>query len=343
MRQYHYDSRGSTIAVTDSAQTTIQQYAYDPFGRVANTTGTEANPFGFLGRYGVLDEGEDLSYIRARYYDTEQQRFVSKDNSLGQERSSQLLNRYAFAGGNPLRFIDVSGFSPKEVVGAIQLDNNVPTNTTIFIEDLLITSKAAAPDSLLYQYLGWDSQRSWANGAAIAGVKIAGSELAKSIANGWFQEGVKMIVRPAADWVERGNNVFDAQKLISASNRVESALGFIKFTGLLVGGYGEILNRGYSLEQFGKDVFDRDVYVFAAQNPDALLQALTEGFASTAAVTVNSLSYGVTDFSGKDVERAVGAYVDKVNEFNDAYSRGIQHAGNWLGDKLYTACPNCFK
>ena len=60
-------------------ETSVNQYAYDPFGRVANTDGTQPNPFGFLGRHGVIDEGEDLSYIRARYYDSEQQRFVSKD------------------------------------------------------------------------------------------------------------------------------------------------------------------------------------------------------------------------------------------------------------------------
>jgi RHS repeat-associated protein len=114
--QYHYDSRGSTIAMTDVAENVVQQYAYDPFGRMANTDGSEANPFGFLGRHGVLDEGDDLSYIRARYFDRKQQRFTGKDKNAGQEQVTQTLNRYIYSLNSPLRLVDISGFHAKEIV-----------------------------------------------------------------------------------------------------------------------------------------------------------------------------------------------------------------------------------
>jgi len=115
---YHYDSRGSTIALTDASGATTDTYAYDPFGKPANSTGSTDNPFTYIGRHGVIDEGDDLFYIRARYYDSEQQRFVSKDVKAGNDGDGQSLNRYVYGLNNPVRLIDISGFSAKEGGGS---------------------------------------------------------------------------------------------------------------------------------------------------------------------------------------------------------------------------------
>ena len=119
---FHYDSRGSTVAITDATETLTGQYAYDPFGRVIASNGAN-NPFRYLGRHGVLDEGDDLNYIRARYYDSGQQRFINKDLILGDIRDSQTLNRYIIALNNPVINIDPSGlYSWKTAgVGILQL------------------------------------------------------------------------------------------------------------------------------------------------------------------------------------------------------------------------------
>lgn len=119
MMQYHYDARGSTIAMTDAAENVVQTYAYDPFGRIANTDGAAVNPFGFLGRYGVLDEEEDLSYIQARYYDSEQQRFVTKDAKFGMQRLTQSFNRYSYSLNSPLRYIDFTGYSGQTIESSL--------------------------------------------------------------------------------------------------------------------------------------------------------------------------------------------------------------------------------
>lgn len=111
---YHYDSRGSTIALTDSTQNQTDAYAYDSFGSVANSTGSTPNPFKYVGGYGVMDEGNGLKYIRARYYSPELGRFITKDPITGKEGDSQSLNRYVYALNNPVRLVDVSGFSAKE-------------------------------------------------------------------------------------------------------------------------------------------------------------------------------------------------------------------------------------
>jgi RHS repeat-associated protein len=107
---YHYDLRGSTVAMTDSGGNVTDKYAYDPFGTVVNTTGTLANPFKYVGRYGVMDEGTGLAYIRARYYSPSLGRFVTKDPVTGKDGDSQSLNRYIYALNNPVRLVDVSGF-----------------------------------------------------------------------------------------------------------------------------------------------------------------------------------------------------------------------------------------
>jgi RHS repeat-associated protein len=115
VRYYHQDSRGSTVALTDSAGTITDRYAYDPFGRLANSAGTTANPFKFVGQYGLMDDGSGLTYIRARYYQPERGRFLSKDPKPGSDTDTQSLHRYVYAMNNPIRLVDVSGYSPLEV------------------------------------------------------------------------------------------------------------------------------------------------------------------------------------------------------------------------------------
>jgi len=111
---YHYDSRGSTIALSDGSGALTDKYAYDPFGKVANIEGSTSNPFKYMGRYGLMDEGNGLTYIRARYYAPELGRFITKDPLTGKDRDSQSLNRYVYAVNNPVRLVDVSGFSALE-------------------------------------------------------------------------------------------------------------------------------------------------------------------------------------------------------------------------------------
>lgn len=111
---YHYDSRGSTIALTDLSENITDKYAYGPFGKLANSTGSTTNPFKYVGRYGVQDEENGLQYIRARYYASELGRFVTKDTLAGNDKDGQSLNRYVYALNNPVVLIDISGFSAQE-------------------------------------------------------------------------------------------------------------------------------------------------------------------------------------------------------------------------------------
>ena len=64
---------------TTRAGNIVNQYAYDAFGRVISQIQAISNPFKYVGRFGVMDDGNGLLYMRARYYDPAIGRFINKD------------------------------------------------------------------------------------------------------------------------------------------------------------------------------------------------------------------------------------------------------------------------
>ncbi|MBU1752584.1 hypothetical protein KKG56_01805, partial [bacterium] len=122
---YHYDSRGSTVAITDSGENITDKYAYDEFGEVLAVHETNSNPFRYVGRYGVMDEGNGLLFMRARYYDVNTGRFLSKDPLRGELMETGSLNRYVYAMNNPIMLIDISGLSASDSYQSTLLDTVV--------------------------------------------------------------------------------------------------------------------------------------------------------------------------------------------------------------------------
>lgn len=112
---YHYDTIGNTVAVTDNSGTVTESYTYDEFGAVLASSGVSANPFRYVGRYGVMDEGNGLLQMRARYYDTDTGRFLSRD-PLGFGGGD--LNMYMYAGGNSVVKIDPSGTTGETIAAS---------------------------------------------------------------------------------------------------------------------------------------------------------------------------------------------------------------------------------
>ena len=97
----HQDRQYNLRGLTDSTGTLVEYYAYSPYGeRTAyDSTGTEIDQvtnalltdYGFTGRR--YDVESDLWYFRARYFDTEMGRFVSRD-PLGYVDGFGLYNGY---------------------------------------------------------------------------------------------------------------------------------------------------------------------------------------------------------------------------------------------------------
>jgi RHS repeat-associated protein len=105
---YHYDRQGSTLALTDGSGTVTDKYAYSPYGELLAQEGPSTQPFRFLGAFGIRSEGT-LCQVRARYYDPQTARFLSRDPAVPRLSDPRTLDPYLYALGNPLRYVDRDG------------------------------------------------------------------------------------------------------------------------------------------------------------------------------------------------------------------------------------------
>ena len=113
---YHFDPRGSTVAMTDTSQAVVNSYAYDEFGAVLNNNQqTLAQPFTYVGQFGVMQEPNGLRFMRARYYDTATGRFLSKDPVSAGVESPQNINGYPYVLNDPIAVTDPLGTSPWDI------------------------------------------------------------------------------------------------------------------------------------------------------------------------------------------------------------------------------------
>jgi len=102
---YHFDYRGSTIALTGNNGNVTDRIEYSAYGLTTYRVGTSDTPFLFNGRYGVQTDANGLLYMRARYYNPYLCRFINQDPS----GFSGGLNFYAYANGNPVSLLDPFG------------------------------------------------------------------------------------------------------------------------------------------------------------------------------------------------------------------------------------------
>ncbi len=101
-KTYHFDYRGSTVAITDISGNITDTFKYDTYGKMTEHTGDSFVIFGYNGRDGVVTDKNGLLYMRARYYSPEMRRFINADILHGEISNSITLNRYAYANGNPV-------------------------------------------------------------------------------------------------------------------------------------------------------------------------------------------------------------------------------------------------
>ena len=174
---YHYDYRGSTVALTDGNGNVTDRLEYSLYGLMTYRAGTSDTPFLFNGRYGVHTDPNGLLYMRARYYNPYLCRFINPDPS----GFGGGLNWYCYADANPISNLDPFGLcSGGETAGSSWL----PTvNGTAAV---LIPGAASAQNA--YTYF---SQGNYANGAVamvssageavVGGLMYAGTEATSSL------------------------------------------------------------------------------------------------------------------------------------------------------------------
>jgi RHS repeat-associated protein len=90
-------------------------YEYDAFGVERNPDKEDENPFRYCGEFFDLSSG--TYYLRNRYYNPQNGRFMSQDCfDYMDDRDPLSLNLYTYCQNNPLRYYDPSGNSPKDIL-----------------------------------------------------------------------------------------------------------------------------------------------------------------------------------------------------------------------------------
>ena len=165
---YHYDYRGSTVALTDGNGNVTDRMEYSLYATMTYRVGTNEAPFLFDGRYGVMTDPNGLLYMRARYYNPYLCRFLNPDPS----GFAGGLNFYAYANGNPVSFTD-------------------PVGKYAILDDLAFTASGAVlgavgqgvTDLVTWKWTGWSGiGRAAAAGAAGGEATLYGTPIAGAAA-----------------------------------------------------------------------------------------------------------------------------------------------------------------
>jgi RHS repeat-associated protein len=117
---YHQDGLGSTRLLTDSTGQVTDRYTYDAYGRLLSHVGSSDNEKQFAGEQRDAETG--LDYLRARYYDPDLGRFISKDPFAGFLSDPMSQHDYQYAHANPVNFTDPTGyFTMGEAMATVSL------------------------------------------------------------------------------------------------------------------------------------------------------------------------------------------------------------------------------
>src|SRR5262249_680390 len=94
-------------ALADATGVLTDRYRYSAFGQLQERTGTTVNPYGYTAQQ--TDTSTGLQYLRARYYNPADGRFLSRDTFPGSFGNPVDLNRYVYVANAPVNSSDPSG------------------------------------------------------------------------------------------------------------------------------------------------------------------------------------------------------------------------------------------
>lgn len=113
---YHFDGLGSTRLLSDSNGIVSDTNDYDAFGNQMAATGTSANEFLFTGQQYDVNIG--FYFLRARYFQPGNGRFIAYDPFVGDPYAPMSLHKYVYAADDPVNKIDPSG---REALAALSV------------------------------------------------------------------------------------------------------------------------------------------------------------------------------------------------------------------------------
>jgi RHS repeat-associated protein len=136
---YTFSAIGDTSELTDSMEVVVNSYALDPFRATLREFETVNNPFEYLGEQGVMNEGNGLQFMRARYYSVDEGRFLQND-PIGLDGGD--VNLYRYAENNFTVLSDPSGLSFQGILKLYHGAQRI--NETLNVAELILNSRCSS-------------------------------------------------------------------------------------------------------------------------------------------------------------------------------------------------------
>ena len=110
---YMTNLQGDVIAIVNTSNVAVVEYAYDAWGNILSITGSMANTLGTLNpltyRGYVYDYETGLYYVSSRYYDPVWGRFLNSDVLISTGQGLLGNNMFAYCRNNPVCRKDITG------------------------------------------------------------------------------------------------------------------------------------------------------------------------------------------------------------------------------------------
>ncbi|MCE7980699.1 MAG: tandem-95 repeat protein [Caldilinea sp. CFX5] len=104
---YGYDGQGSVRTLMEQSGGDLHKYVYDAFGLLISSGGISSNIYLFVGEQ--HDSTLGTYYLRARFYDAPNGRFLTTDPVWGSRGDPATLHKYLYVANDPQNKIDPSG------------------------------------------------------------------------------------------------------------------------------------------------------------------------------------------------------------------------------------------
>ena len=186
-RYVQADGFGSTRLLTDETGAVTDAIDYDAFGNVIARTG--ATEIDHLYRGEALDPTTGFYYLRARYYDPNNARFLTQDTFAGYSSDPRSLHKYTYTHNDPVNGMDPSGrFTLTELSAASDIQSTLANLQADFGYNLI--DAAMNRDSYDASSMGWSAVLSMLPGAVKGIASISrGLKWAKNakVGRGWVK------------------------------------------------------------------------------------------------------------------------------------------------------------
>jgi RHS repeat-associated protein len=99
------DALGSVRQLVDDSGLVSLVKSYEPYGEMVSSVGESSSAYGYTGEW----SSTSLLYLRARWYSSQHERFISKDTWQGLYKQTMTYNAWLYSLSNPINYTDPSG------------------------------------------------------------------------------------------------------------------------------------------------------------------------------------------------------------------------------------------